>query len=353
MAFKQDNEKLFEKINELYIEWESLDGRKNTESKKESVESKLIVKVCQVYCNLKSSEESYSVEIVESVKNCLRSYQKSEAKDRNVPFSKYVCTAISNALSSAKEKATFENRSGMKISADVFKKAKKVKKLDSDFEKFGFKDEKIRNIKIADALETTEKEVEKLKELLKRETVSQFQTDENGETVDIIDKYKASSFVPSENLEVLRELYDFLFKAIKVVFKEKKLDENATFKKALTVDLCRKHFPQKLADKKDGKDGQYKEERRNFDCNEDNEITGINKEKLFRNAPFFDSAILDCLFKDENYKLPELQVLAAEGGYSEKSGLSKKLKRFYEDVAIVFEEKSGFEKEFAENFLKV
>lgn len=363
MTQKTETEKLFDDINSLYDEYASLLGQMNVESKIQTVREKILVSLYKVYVKIpKTAKEdentiedvndnSYADEIVKISAGCLESFGKSPAN--GATFSQYACYSIKRRLNFLKHKDSTEQKNGgMKISEDAFKKAKKVKEFDELYKKLGSKDEKKRNRKIAEVLETTEEKVVELKALLKRETVSQFQTDENGETVDIIDKFTASSFVNPETLEAFREKYDSLFNAIKFVFKEKiSEDKAAVFKKAFTVDLCRKHFPQRLADKYDGNDGQFNEERKIIDCYEDDEISGINKEKLFREAPFFDSAILDRLFSDEKYKLPEMQVLAAEVGYSDKSGLTQKLKRFYEKIAEKYE-KDGFDRCFADMFLK-
>lgn len=371
---KTTKEKFFDEINALYAEYVSLQGQTNVESKRLAVREKIQIALYKVYVTIpKSAEEgedksedvnynSYSDEIFKTSADCLESFEKSDSNGK-MSFSQYACSSIKRRLNFLKQKDSAEQKNGgMKIPEDAFKKAKKIKALDEQYKKFGFKDEKKRNIKIADSLETTIEKVVELKALWERKTVSQIQTNDESEEFDVIDKKQEENGVeeihngyfmrPPKVFELNSQL-ESLLEAIKSELEEKfneSLEERTYFTKALTVDLCRKHFPQRLAPKKDGKDGLFLEARKI--TNEDSEYI-VNLEKLFRKASILDSAILNKLFTDENYKLPEMQALEKEADHA-KSYFSKKLGRFYDDVIERFE-KAGFneesDKDFAKRFL--
>ncbi|MBR0100436.1 MAG: hypothetical protein IJP90_12100 [Treponema sp.] len=371
---KTTKEKFFDEINALYAEYVSLQGQTNVESKRLAVREKIQIALYKVYVTIpKSAEEgedksedvnynSYADVIFKISADCLESFGKSDSNEK-MSFSQYACSSIKRRLNFLKQKDSAEQKNGgMKIPEDAFKKAKKIKALDEQYKKFGFKDEKKRNIKIADSLETTIEKVVELKALWERKTVSQIQTNDESEEFDVIDKKQEKNGVeeihngyfmrPAKVFELNSQL-ESLLEAIKSELEEKfneSLEERTYFTKALTVDLCRKHFPQRLAPKKDGKDGLFLEARKI--TNEDSEYI-VNLEKLFRKASILDSAILNKLFTDENYKLPEMQALEKEADHA-KSYFSKKLGRFYDDVIERFE-KAGFneesDKDFAKRFL--
>lgn len=367
---KNEKEKLFEEINSLYAEYVPLIGQTNVENIIQTIREKIQIAVCEVYVKIpKTAEEaeneaedvnydSYSDEICSISGKCFVSFKNSDSYGK-MPFSQYVCSSIKKRLNYLKEKKSIEQKNGgMKISDDATKKAQKVKRLDEHYKKFGFKDEKVRNIKIADALETNLEKVMELKALLERETVSQIQTNAEGETFDVIDKYQEENgadgfhngyFMGPPKVFEWNEQVEGLFSAIKFKLEEKfqkSSEEYKSLTKALTVDLLRKHFPQRKADKA-GEDGQFVEVRKTVD--DDSEFI-FNLEKQFRKAGFFDLKIIDCLFSDENYKLPEMQSLAKEEGL-EKSALTKRLARFYETVIERYEDE-GYEVDFAQKFLK-
>ncbi|MEE1212765.1 MAG: hypothetical protein UHO11_09750 [Treponema sp.] len=367
---KNEKEKLFEEINSLYAEYVPLIGQTNVENKIQSIREKIQIAVYEVYVKIpKTAEEaeneaddvnydSYADEIFSISGKCFVSFINSDSYGK-MSFSQYACSSIKRRLNYLKEKKSIEQKNGgMKISDDALKKAKKVKTLDEQYKKFGFKDEKVRNIKIADALEMNLEKIMELKALFERRTVSQFQTNAEGETFDVIDKYQEENdvcdfhngnfMVPPKVFE-RNEQVEGLFSAIKFRLEEKfqkSSEEYKSFTKALTVDLLRKHFPQKKADKA-GEDGQFVEARKTVD--DDSEFI-FNLEKQFRKAGFFDLKIIDHLFSDENYKLPEMQSLAKEEGL-EKSALTKRLARFYETVIERYEDE-GYEVDFAQKFLK-
>lgn len=214
--------------------------------------------------------------------------------------------------------------------------------------KNGDKDEKIRNNKIADAMEISVSKVEDLKEIWNRYTISMIQFDEDKNEFDITDQkqadeFKNGNFPSPENIYLWNEKINSILSIVKAELKEHYGDsseDSLLFKKILTVDLLRKHFPQKKADKKDGKDKKA-EARKKI---EEESSYYFNLEKLFRDAGFFDPKILESLFSDENYCLPEMQSLAeglkkrpTKSGLL-KSGLSKKLTRFYEKVVERYED---------------
>lgn len=370
---KNKKEKLFDEINSLYAKYVLFLGKENLESEFQTIKSKILIALYKVYVKIPESAKeaenkteavdynTYADEILKISLDCLESFGKSDSNGKT-SFSEYACSSIKRRLNFLKEKDSIERKNGsMKISEDTFKKAKKVKSLDDYYLKFGFKDEEKRNIKIADALETTVEKVKDLKILWTRTTVSQFQTNEDGKIFDVIDNKQEDSsrlekfhngyyLDPSKILE-WKDQIGYLFETIQSELKEKidsSSEEFSNFTRALTVDLCRKHFPHRLSSQKDGNDGRFEEERKIIS----EDITYIlNMEKLFRNAGFLNSEILDRLFSDENYRLPEMQTLAFEAGYSDKSGLTKKLSRFYEGVIKAYEE-SGYEIEVAEKFLK-
>lgn len=371
---KTTKEKLFDEINALYAEYVSLQWQKNVENKIQADREKIQIAIYKVYVKIpKTSEEdeyksedvnynSYADVIFKISADCLESFGKSDSNEK-MSFSQYVCSSIKRKLNFLKQKEVTEQKNGgMRISEDAFKKARKVKALDDQYKKYGFKDEKIRNIKIADALETTTEKVEELKAIWKRKTVPQIQTNDEGAEFDVIDKNQEENgveeinngyFVQPSKIFEWNEQRELLFEAINFELEKKFKDspeERTAFTKALTVDLCRKHFPQKLAKKNNGKDGLFLEARKITD--EDNEYI-LNVGKLFRKASFLDSEILDQLFTDENYKLPEMQALEKDAGYA-KSYFSTTLRRFYDEVIERYE-KSGFneesDKDFAKRFL--
>ena len=362
---KTTKEELFDEINVLYEKYVSLLGKENVENKIQTVKSKILIALYKVYVtNSEKKEEdvnynSYADEILTVSAECLKVYEKSSSS-RKVPFSKYACSSIKNRLNFLKKKEELEqNNGGMCIPEDAFKLAKKIKILDEYYEKFGFKGEEIRDKKISFSMEIHLEKVRELKLLWKRATVSQIQTNE-GEEYDAIDaaadksssgEYHNEYFARQEKILEWKEQLELLFEVIQSELKKKfgaSSEELSDFTKVLTVDLCRKHFPHRGALKKDGKDGKYSEARKII--NEDSGYV-LNMENLFRNAGFLDLRIINQLFTDENYRLPEMQELALECGYKEKSGLTKKITRFYDDVVEACK-KTGCESDTAEKFLK-
>ena len=348
----EKNQRLFEEINSLYDYYVVLSSKENVESMILSVREKILIAVYKIYVPTVESEgESYADEIIGAVDRCLSSFENPPSKD--VTFSRYVCTSIRRRISALREKDALESKNaGMNVSSDAYKKIKKIKDLDGYYAKFGCTDEKIRNGKIAASLEMSVEDVERYKEILNGKTIAQNQKDEDGREYDAVENFLKDDFFPApeKNYE-LKEKCLSLFSAIKSEVKkrnEEKPDETAFFKTLLTVDLLRKHFPQKRPDRNDGKDGRFLEERNVADENPD---FIFNREKLFREAEFLDSEIVARVFSNENYTLPEMHLLAEKADLS-KSGLSKMLSRFYEKIIRDYE-CTWNEREFAEFFLKM
>ena len=210
-------------------------------------------------------------------------------------------------------------------------------------------------------MEIDEEEVIRLRDLPKNWT-SSISKEKDGKTEDITDhndfdaydgvgkdddddeiesdSYHSKNLPEPQKISEWHEKFNFLFAVLKPEFEEeisKKPEEAEFFRKILTVDLLRKHFPKHLADKNDGKDGRFVAERKFFD---DDSAVILNLKKVFREADIFDSKILDRLFSGENYNLPELQKIAERAGFS-KSATTKKLTRFYDRVIKIFKDKIG------------
>ena len=166
MEFSEnENAGRFARINARYEEYAGIPDGEETEVAREDVRRKIIVEVCKMYFLGKTKnadEETYADEIVLVTTDCLKKFSASNSAKQGVPFSQYVCAAVSRKINSEKEKdALSDKNAGMKFSDDAQKKIRKILQLDKFYSKTS--DEKKRNEKIAAALEMSVEDVVRLK----------------------------------------------------------------------------------------------------------------------------------------------------------------------------------------------
>ena len=150
------NETRFVRINALHEEYTRLPAE-NSENARQSLKNKIAIEAFHA-----RNDKSHSVEVVNSVNSCLKSY--SAEKNEGIPFSKYLFSAIKRKIGSEMEKETLSDKNaGMKFSDDAGRKIRKIRQFDRDCLQFGIADERKRNAKIANALGMTAEEVERLK----------------------------------------------------------------------------------------------------------------------------------------------------------------------------------------------
>ena len=171
MEFSEsENAVRFARINARYEEYAGIPDGEEMEIARKIVRGKIIVEVCKIYfLGKKNDEETYADKIILVTTDCLKKFSASTSAKQGVPFSRYVCAAVSRKINSEKEKdALSEKNAGMRFSDDSQKKIRKILQLDKHYVQFGIADEKRRNEKrrnekIAAALEMSLADVVRLK----------------------------------------------------------------------------------------------------------------------------------------------------------------------------------------------
>ena len=196
MEFSEnENVGRFARINALYEEYAGIPVGEETEVARKAVCGKIIVEVCKIYfLGKKNDEETYADKIVLVTMDCLKKFSASNSAKQGVPFSRYVCAAVSRKINSEKEKdARSDKNAGMRFPDDAQKKIRKILQLEKHYIQFGIADEKKRNEKIAVALEMTEEDVVRLKNYQTTATSSLEAKNADGEEYSLAETAELSS----------------------------------------------------------------------------------------------------------------------------------------------------------------
>lgn len=240
-----DSKPIFDRINELYSEYEEAAGKKNVEDALQSIKMSLIIETCKIYApkylrkNHQDKNESVNFpdipvdEIIECIARCLKSFLTAKAKANGQKFSQYLCTSVKNKLSSLEQEALAVSNGGMGLSDNDFKILRKIKQLEKTYIGLGKKDEEARLKEIASFLEISEEEVRRLKEYSAPEnnalSLNSTVRDSETELMDIIEDF---SILSPEDIALQKISIEERFAVIDSQFIDEN-DENKPYLSAL------------------------------------------------------------------------------------------------------------------------
>ena len=341
----QKNAKIFDSINSLYQEYTSTFCDEKNAIARAGLREKLIIQVSRIFyldeienqkdekfVNISQKRNSdYSFEIIQKIDECLKTFPKSEASAAGGKISKYLYNSIDRMLATLKENDTYKEQNGnVRISDNDLRKAKKIKKLDAYYEKLGFKNQNIRNIKIADSMGITSSQLEFYQKILSGnvQSLDEAVCDKDGEETNKLD-YLASGKMPEPDTVLLQKsAWEAYLSLVQEVWVEKDCDP--LLSTLVTISLLDSSFPQRweVHASDDSSDASGVKQARKSNSIED---VVFDPRPIFEKFSFFDKSILTPFFSDENYILPQFQkIMEAEG--KAKSTASKKVSRFYDSV---------------------
>ena len=318
---------LFQQINDSYNSLRKLTGFENVDVEIERIREELTIAVYSIYSNphIKYEEisydtETYSVEIIEKINECISSYEKSSSKQKGVQFSKYVCSSIKRMLAELKSRTSFEERSGGQyISKEALALMNNVKDQERVLEGFGVSDENKRNKKIAIALGINEDKVLEMKRLLKLKAVTDEQSSDEEDSFSLIDLTGKNVDYSSTDKKLQKEKLEVIFNCVQEEWEQK---TDSELSEIITADILQK-FKGKAPERK---------------SNETENIVvyssslGFDLEQFVSSYSFVNKLISTRFFSEPDYELPSQVELAAKFDKT-KSGICKQLSRFYEKVA--------------------
>lgn len=313
-----DNKSIFDRINELYSEYQVVAGKEKAENALQSIKTSLIIETCKIYARKYLEEtpdgkpESVNDqdipvdEIIVCIAGCMKDFLSSEAKEKGNKFSQYLCTAVKNKLSEQEKESLAVRNGGITLSDDALKDLRKIKKLNEDYIKFGKNDKEKRIKEIAFSLEIPEKKVRMLLEFAENTTASieELRGDSESALGDFIEDTKVSS---AEEIAIFRVSTVETFSNTDLIFeKEKETD------KPYLSALITHRFLTKLKEA-------------NFD--------GQTIEKLFTGRKFSDTErakkVLESFFSAGDF-IKQQEVAAWFG--KDKTDASRTLRNFMEKL---------------------
>ena len=314
----------FDEINALYFEYASLKHKENVENKLQALKTSIIVETCKMF-HLDRAEyhykdinyQEYAEEIFVAVKDSLEYYKIKTAHTIDDGFAKYLITSVKKKVKFAAAQGAVEEKNTMDIPRDKILLLHRIKKENDQLFRLGIKNHEKRFYQIQRNLGLSEKDCKELIPLALEEAISLDKTiskEEDG--VCLGNLIGTKDFSPQDMIEK-RDVLVSLLDAIQNNWKEFDSETRSLLSDALTADILGTMFD---TGSLDSVSVEISSEYENID--------------VFENFRFINQEMIRKYFQDPTYKLPtQTEIGLAHGGMS-KSGVSKKIKRFYAELNI-------------------
>ena len=314
----------FDEINTLYFEYASLKNKENVENKLQVLKSSIIVETCKMfhldragYHYKDINYQEYAEEIFVAVKDSLEYYKIKTVDKIDEGFAKYLITSVRKKVKFAAAQGAVEEKNTMDIPRDKILLLRRIKKENDQLFRLGIKNQEKRFYQIQLNLGLSEKDCKELIPLALEESISLDKTiskEEDGASLGSLIGTK--DFSPQDMIEKRDSLVSVM-EAIQNSWIEFDPETRSLLSDALTADILGTMFDSGALD---SVPEEISSEYENMD--------------VFESFHFINQEMLRKYFQDSTYKLPtQTEIGLAHGGMS-KSGVSKKLKRFYADLKL-------------------
>lgn len=314
----------FDEINTLYFEFASLKNKENVENKLQVLKSSIIVETCKMfhldragYHYKDINYQEYAEEIFVAVKDSLEYYKIKTVDEIDEGFAKYLITSVKKKVKFAAAQGAVEEKNTMDIPRDKILLLWRIKKENDQLFRLGIKNQEKRFYQIQLNLGLSEKDCKELIPLALEESISLDKTiskEEDGASLGSLIGTK--DFSPQDMIEK-RDALVSVMEAIQNSWIEFDPETRSLLSDALTADILGTMFDSGALD---SIPEEISSEYENMD--------------VFESFHFINQEMLRKYFQDSTYKLPtQTEIGLAHGGMS-KSGVSKKLKRFYADLKL-------------------
>lgn len=314
----------FDEINTLYFEFASLKNKENVENKLQVLKSSIIVETCKMfhldragYHYKDINYQEYAEEIFVAVKDSLEYYKIKTVDEIDEGFAKYLITSVKKKVKFAAAQGAVEEKNTMDIPRDKILLLRRIKKENDQLFRLGIKNQEKRFYQIQLNLGLSEKDCKELIPLALEESISLDKTiskEEDGASLGSLIGTK--DFSPQDMIEK-RDALVSVMEAIQNSWIEFDPETRSLLSDALTADILGTMFDSGALD---SIPEEISSEYENMD--------------VFESFHFINQEMLRKYFQDSTYKLPtQTEIGLAHGGMS-KSGVSKKLKRFYADLKL-------------------
>ena len=314
----------FDEINTLYFEYASLKNKENVENKLQVLKSSIIVETCKMfhldragYHYKDINYQEYAEEIFVAVKDSLEYYKIKTVDKIDEGFAKYLITSVRKKVKFAAAQGAVEEKNTMDIPRDKILLLRRIKKENDQLFRLGIKNQEKRFYQIQLNLGLSEKDCKELIPLALEESISLDKTiskEEDGASLGSLIGTK--DFSPQDMIEK-RDALVSVMEAIQNSWIEFDPETRSLLSDALTADILGTMFDSGALD---SVSEEISSEYENMD--------------VFESFHFINQEMLRKYFQDSTYKLPtQTEIGLAHGGMS-KSGVSKKLKRFYADLKL-------------------
>ncbi len=315
----------FDEINALYFEYASLKHKENVENKLQALKSSIIVETCKMfhldragYHYKDINYQEYAEEIFVAVKDSLEYYKIKTTASIDEGFAKYLITSVKKKVKFAAAQGSVEEKNTMDIPRDKILLLRRIKKENDQLFRLGIKNQEKRFVQIQRNLGLSDKDCKELIPLALNETVSIDKSIGNEDDgANIGDFISSKTFSPQDIVEK-RDVLVSILNEIQNAWEDfDSLDTRSLLSDALTSDILGIMFDTGASD---SVSETVSSEYENLD--------------VFDNFSFINHQMLSRYFKEPNYKLPTLTEIGLSHGGMSKSGVSKKLKRFYAELKI-------------------
>ena len=327
----KNEESHYEKINKFYSEYYDLLDKKNVEVALQKKRDEIIIEVCKVfYLNDKGfsyfddeighekkiENKKYSCEIVMTALNCIKVFSNKEEKHEE-DFAGYTISSVNRKLNYLKaQDSVSEKNSGIKISRDKTLLVRRIKDENNHLIRLGIKNKEKREQVLQKKFNLTREELSDIMPLVLGESISLDATISDSEDGKTLGDFQESNFISAEELFENRET---LCKTLQLIQEEwekySKKEQDYLLSDALTVDILTNMFGSSFS--------ENEKARKSYT----NEIFDT-----LRSFSFFNQDILLRYFSDSSYRLPTQTEIGQLHGGMTKSGVSKKVSRFYEKI---------------------
>lgn len=279
----------FDKINELYAEYQKASAMANTELAIKGIEDKIIIEVCKS----KKIYGEYAAEVIITTRDALKSYYpNSKAYKKGKPFSQYLFGSLKKSINTSSEKADLADKNGGNTTTDYLLKQihkfKKFCKKHLDLDEESLIQEAVQELKIK------EQKIRIILKFIEASTSGTEKTNEDGEVFLNPAIQENSNKNSLENWLIDKEKRELVLPEIQKEW-EKKSDQMLS--ELLTVKVMQ---------------------------------TDLDFENI-EDYSFLNKKIYYEFLKDPEHKLPEQQEIAEKYGLT-KSEASKVLSRFWEKI---------------------
>lgn len=314
----------FDKINILYFKYAILKHKENVENKLQTLKTSIIVETCKMF-HLDRAEyhykdinyQEYAEEIFVAVKDSLEYYKIKTVDKIDEGFAKYLITSVKKKVKFAVAQDAVKEKNTMDIPRDKILLLRRIKKENDQLFRLGIKNKEKRFYQIQLNLGLSDKDCKELICLALNETISLDKTinkEEEGANLGNFIESKVS--FPQDMIEK-RETLVSVMSAIQNNWEMFDTETRSLLSDAITADILGTMFD---TGSLDSVSDEISSEYENID--------------VFENFRFINQEMLRKYFQDPTYKLPtQTEIGLAHGGMS-KSGVSKKLKRFYAELII-------------------